>query len=64
MDRCKSRLGWFNVCKHREAYPEVIVSDIQFAYNITDLVNLDKKRSVIVLALSVLHCLDRGHSSS
>lgn len=29
----------------REAYPEVVVTDVQFAYNITDLVNLDKKRS-------------------
>ncbi|XP_076441822.1 osmosensitive cation channel TMEM63C-like isoform X2 [Babylonia areolata] len=28
----------------QEAYPEVVVTDVQFAYNITDLVNLDKNR--------------------
>ncbi|KAL8602470.1 hypothetical protein ACOMHN_063337 [Nucella lapillus] len=28
----------------QEAYPEVVVTDVQFAYNITNLVNLDKKR--------------------
>ncbi|ESO83507.1 hypothetical protein LOTGIDRAFT_133162, partial [Lottia gigantea] len=28
----------------RDAYPEVVVTDVQFAYNITKLVNLDKKR--------------------
>ena len=28
----------------REAYPEAPVQDIKFAYNITTLVKLDKKR--------------------
>lgn len=30
----------------REAYPEASVVDVQFAYNISDLVKLDKNRSV------------------
>lgn len=28
----------------REAYPEASVVDVQFAYNIADLVKLDKER--------------------
>lgn len=38
----------------REAYPEASVVDVQFAYNISDLVKLDKNRSVfqnIVISL-------------
>ncbi|XP_076464518.1 osmosensitive cation channel TMEM63C-like isoform X2 [Babylonia areolata] len=30
----------------QEAYPEVVITDVQFAYNITDLVNLDRKRQI------------------
>ena len=41
----------------REAYPEVVVTDVQFAYNITNLVNLDKKRSVWGL---VIHGASKG----
>lgn len=31
----------------QEAYPEVVVMDVQFAYNISKLVNLDNKRRVM-----------------
>ncbi|KAL8588770.1 hypothetical protein ACOMHN_035266 [Nucella lapillus] len=30
----------------QEAYPEVVITDTQFAYNITDLVYLDRKRQI------------------
>lgn len=36
----------FSLFFFREAYPEASVVDVQFAYNISDLVKLDKNRSV------------------
>lgn len=36
----------FSIFFSREAYPEASVVDVQFAYNISDLVKLDKNRSV------------------
>lgn len=42
----KSCIRSFSLLFFREAYPEASVVDVQFAYNISDLVKLDKNRSV------------------
>ena len=36
---------------YREAYPEVVVVDVQFAYNISKLVKLDNQRYVTLVSL-------------
>lgn len=54
-------------CADREAYPELTVYDIQFAYDITKLVHLDQARytsNMLIVVLTLLFILDLWPDSS